>query len=152
MSFWFGDEDATRRRRQDQAQDEYARYRGYGPKNYKRSDERIREDVSDRLSDDPYVNAEEIEVLVSNSEVTLSGTADDREQRRRAEVVAERISGVSHVQNNLRVRDRRQAGQGSGQFGQLGSSQQESSATKAGASGSSPGAAQQGQSSTSQNH
>jgi osmotically-inducible protein OsmY len=89
----------------DQYRDEHARYHGVGPKNYKRSDERIREDVSDYLSDDPYVNASEIEVNVQNSEVTLTGTVENRIQRRRAEIAAEQVSGVSHVQNNLRVKD-----------------------------------------------
>jgi BON domain len=84
--------------------DEYARYHGLGPKNYKRSDERIREDVSDHLSDDPYVDASEIEVNVHNSEVTLSGAVENRIQRRRAELAAEQVSGVSHIQNNLRVK------------------------------------------------
>lgn len=84
--------------------DENARYYGLGPKNYKRSDERIREDVSDHLSDDPYVDASEIEVNVHNSEVTLSGAVENRIQRRRAELAAEQVSGVSHIQNNLRVK------------------------------------------------
>jgi hypothetical protein len=84
--------------------DEYARYHGVGPKNYKRSDERIREDVSDYLSDDPYVDASEIEVNVHNSEVTLSGAVENRAQRRRAEIAAEQVSAVSHIQNNLRVK------------------------------------------------
>lgn len=57
---------------------------------------------SDRLGGDPYVNAEDIEVTVASGEIALTGAADDREQRRRAEIVA----GVSHVQNNLRVKDR----------------------------------------------
>ena len=39
-------------------------HRGRGPKGYTRSDERIREDVNDRLSDDPFVDASEIEVMV----------------------------------------------------------------------------------------
>ncbi|WP_374307883.1 BON domain-containing protein [Methylocella sp.] len=62
---------------------------------------------SDRLGGDPYVNAEDIEVTVASGEIALTGAADDREQRRRAEIVAERVAGVSHVQNNLRVKDRR---------------------------------------------
>lgn len=78
-------------------------YRGRGPKNYRRSDDRIREDVSDRLTDDPYLDASDIEVAVTNSEVTLSGTIRRREDKRRAENLAEAISGVTHVQNNLRV-------------------------------------------------
>ncbi len=78
-------------------------HRGRGPKGYARSDERIREDVNDRLTDDPYVDASDIEVSVSNREVTLSGTVDSREAKRRAEDIAESIPGVTHVQNNLRV-------------------------------------------------
>jgi osmotically-inducible protein OsmY len=89
--------------------DEHARYHGVGPKTYKRSDERIREDVSDNLSDDSYIDASDIEVNVHNSEITLSGSVENRIQRRRAELAAEQVSGVSHIQNNLRVKH---AGQG----------------------------------------
>jgi osmotically-inducible protein OsmY len=97
VSSWFGDDDAERRRRQD------AQHGGRGPKGYRRSDERIREDVSDRLTDDAYVDASEIEVSVEGSEVTLTGSVVSRNARRRAEDLAERVSGVTHVQNNLRV-------------------------------------------------
>jgi hypothetical protein len=46
------------------------------PKNYQRSDERIRRDVSDRLSDDPYADASEIEVAgLAASDVDLSSAA-----------------------------------------------------------------------------
>lgn len=78
-------------------------YRGRGPKNYTRSDERIREDVNDRLSDDSWLDASEIEVQVSKCEVTLTGMVNSREDRRRAEDIAEQVSGVKHVQNNLRI-------------------------------------------------
>lgn len=81
-------------------------HRGRGPKNYSRSDDRIREDVSDRLSDAPDVNASDIEVSVEGAEVTLSGTVDSRRAKRRAEDLADDVSGVKHVQNNLRVVDR----------------------------------------------
>ena len=101
VSSWFGDDDAARRRQQDDRRG--GEHRGRGPKGYTRSDERIREDVNDRLSDDPFVDASEIEVTVSSCEVTLSGTVDSREARRRAEDVVEQVSGVRHVQNNLRV-------------------------------------------------
>lgn len=99
---WFGDNEAERRRRMD----EQGQSRGRGPKNYARSDGRILEDVCDRLSDDPIVDAPEAEVSVSDREVTLSGTVDSREERRRAEDCAEQISGVTHVQNNIRVQPR----------------------------------------------
>lgn len=78
-------------------------HRGRGPRNYQRSDERIREDVNERLGDDPMVDASEIEVSVQNREVTLTGTVRDRREKRRAEDIAESIPGVAHVQNNLRV-------------------------------------------------
>lgn len=76
---------------------------GKGPSGYTRSDERIREDVCDRLTDDPYVDATRIEVTVQGGEVTLGGAVDRREDKRRAEDIAERVSGVRDVNNRLRV-------------------------------------------------
>ena len=102
VSSWFGDEEAERRRRMDQ-------HRGRGPKNYMRSDERIKEDVNDRLTDDGWIDASNIEVEVSNREVTLSGFVDNRHAKRRAEDIVEDISGVTNVQNNLRVRNETQS-------------------------------------------
>lgn len=79
-------------------------HRGRGPKNYQRSDERIREDVSDRLTDDHDVDASDIDVSVSDREVTLSGQVDSKQAKRRAEDCADSCSGVEHVQNNLRIK------------------------------------------------
>ena len=76
---------------------------GKGPKGYTRSDDRIREDVNDKLTDDWHVDASNIEVQVSNGEVTLTGTVNSREEKRHAEDLAEQCSGVKHVQNNLRL-------------------------------------------------
>lgn len=81
-------------------------HRGRGPKNYTRSDGRIAEDINDRLSDAGDLNASDIEVDVKNGEVTLSGTVSDRRAKRRAEDLADAVSGAKHVQNNLRVADR----------------------------------------------
>lgn len=107
---WFGDEEAERRRDQDMRQAGY--HRGRGPKGYQRSDARILEDVNDRLTDDPHIDASEIEVSVSDREVTLSGTVNSRFEKRHAEDIAESVSGVTHVQNNLRVQQ--YAGMGMG--------------------------------------
>lgn len=114
MASWFGDEDAERRRRMDARNDDPGaqHHRGRGPRGYTRSDDRIREDVNDRLTDDPYIDASEIDVTVSNCEVTLSGSVSDRRTKRRAEDMAETISGVRHVQNNLRVREQTFGGTG----------------------------------------
>lgn len=97
IASWFGDEDATRRREED--------HRGRGPSDYTRSDERIREDVNDKLTHDWRVDARNVTVSVKDGEVTLEGRVDSREAKRRAEDVADNVSGVKHVQNNLRVQD-----------------------------------------------
>ncbi|WP_168801003.1 BON domain-containing protein [Peteryoungia ipomoeae] len=97
VASWFGDDEAARRREMDS-------HRGKGPRGYRRSDARILEDVNDRLADDPAVDASDIEVTVKDAEVTLSGQVTDRWEKRRAEDSAERVSGVAHVQNNLRIR------------------------------------------------
>lgn len=92
---WFGDDEQYGERRES--------YRGHGPANYTRTDERIREDASERLTEDWRVDARKIEVSVSNGEITLDGTVTSRNQKRRAEDLVEDVSGVKHVQNNLRV-------------------------------------------------
>ena len=96
----WGDEGYGQGRSWDRNRESYA---GRGPKGYRRSDERIRDEVSDALTADPQVDASEITVQVVSGEVTLSGSVATREQKRRAEDSAERIAGVSDVTNNLRV-------------------------------------------------
>jgi BON domain len=88
-------------------------FAGRGPKGYQRADSRIREDVADRLTDAPDIDASEIEITVNNGEVTLSGTVRDRYQKRRSEDVSEGVPGVRDVHNNLSV-SRRQEGSTSG--------------------------------------
>lgn len=129
MSSWFGDDDAERRRRMDRMES----HRGKGPKNYQRSEERIREDISDRLSDDDSLDASDIEIKVNGSEVTLSGTVETRAAKRRAEDIAEAVSGVSNVQNQLRVGSTASMGTGQSSSTQSSSSAQgTSSKTKTG--------------------
>ena len=77
--------------------------RGLGPQGYKRSDERISDDAHERLTDDTWLDATNIAISVSAGEVTLSGTVESREAKHRAERIVEDISGVNHVQNNLRI-------------------------------------------------
>lgn len=102
VASWFGDDEAEQRRRMD--------HRGRGPRGYVRSDERIREDVHDRLTDDWRIDASDIEVEVANGEVTLNGEVYSRGDKRLAEDIVEDVSGVTHVQNNLRVKKWEQPG------------------------------------------
>lgn len=100
VSSWFGDDDAERRRDMDRVS---GPHRGKGPKDYKRSEDRIREDVCDRLSDDDRIDASNVQVQIQNNEVILSGTVRSKEEKRRAEDLVEAISGVRNVENRLRV-------------------------------------------------
>ncbi len=83
------------------------RFTGRGPKGYQRSDDRIKEDVSEALSRDGDLDASEIEVIVVSGDVTLEGTVPDRESKRLAEDLAEDLPGVKQVQNRLRIENGR---------------------------------------------
>jgi hypothetical protein len=82
---------------------EGGRYSGRGPKGYQRTDERIREEVCERLTDHGGVDACDIEVDVHAGEVTLRGTAPDRWQKRMAEDAIGDLPGVRDVHNQLRI-------------------------------------------------
>src|SRR5581483_8086700 len=107
----WGDPSAWGSERTPETVDRSGPHAGRGPRGYTRSDERIREDVCDRLCDDSRVDASDIEVNVSNGEVTLTGRVDSRDAKRFAEDLADDVSGVRNVQNNLRV-SQRSAGTG----------------------------------------
>jgi osmotically-inducible protein OsmY len=109
------------------------RHFGRGPKNYKRSDQRIEEEINEQLTRHPEVDASEIEVTVKNGEVTLSGTVDERRAKRLAEDIAEDCSGVREVRNNLRIQ-RQHEGATSGSQ-QAGSGQQGEPRARAGSRG-----------------
>jgi hypothetical protein len=79
-------------------------YAGRGPKNWRRSDERITEEINERLARDPDLDATDVEVRVENGLVTLSGVVEDRGAKRRAEDLAEDAFGVDDVHNELKIR------------------------------------------------
>jgi hypothetical protein len=62
--------------------------------------------IVERLEDQRGLDLRDVEVLVENAEVTLNGTVRRKEDKRRIEDIAD-LDGVRHVQNNLRVRERR---------------------------------------------
>ena len=70
---------------------------------YRRSDERIREDVYERLMEHPGLDTSDVEVSVASGEVTLDGSVDARAEKRLAEDLAEGVLGVTDVHNRLRV-------------------------------------------------
>jgi hypothetical protein len=78
-------------------------HRGRGPRNYVRADDRIVDDIVDRLTDDPQIDASEILVMIENGEVTLSGDVPERARKHRAEDLAADARGVREVHNRIRV-------------------------------------------------
>lgn len=86
----------------EEGRDWYPQYRGRPPRAYRRSDERILDDIVERLLV-AAVDASEVEVKVENGEVTLSGTVRERRDKRRIEDACEDVFGVQDVHNQIRV-------------------------------------------------
>jgi hypothetical protein len=80
-------------------------FRGVGPRNWRRPDEQILADVCERMAEHPRLDAREVDVIVANGEVTLEGVVGSRAARRLAEGIADTVTGVRDVSNQLRVRD-----------------------------------------------
>lgn len=78
-------------------------FRGLGPRGYRRSDERVREDACELLTEDARIDASNIDVTVQNADVTLSGAVNSRAEKRRAEDLIAELPGVNDVHNRLRV-------------------------------------------------
>ena len=77
-------------------------FRGRGPKGYTRTDDRLREAICERLTDDPRIDASDIEVDVQQQKVTLRGSVGDRRTKYAVEELVE-YSGAREVENQLRV-------------------------------------------------
>lgn len=90
-------------------------YTGRGPRGYQRSDERIKEDVCERLSQNGQLDASDIDIVVVSGEVTLQGQVPNRGDKRLAEDIAESVTGVREVNNQLRTGQSRETGQQRGQ-------------------------------------
>jgi hypothetical protein len=74
-----------------------------GPKGWQRRDDRIHDDVCAHLTEDGYVDPSDIEVVVHEGEVILTGTVSERRQRDRAIHIAEAVRGVVDVVSRVRV-------------------------------------------------
>jgi len=85
-------------------------FAGKGPRNYKRADDRIEEEINERLTQHGTLDATEIEVTVQNGEVTLKGSVENRQAKRLAEEVAEGVSGVKDVTNQIKVQQSKSGG------------------------------------------
>ncbi|MET1531845.1 BON domain-containing protein [Burkholderia sola] len=75
-----------------------------GPKGYTRSDERIREDVCERLAHALEIDVSDVAVQVKEGRVELDGTVPARWMKHDIEDLADGCLGVRDVENRVRVR------------------------------------------------
>jgi osmotically-inducible protein OsmY len=73
---------------------------GKGPA---RSDDRVADEIRQRLTHHPHLDASNVDVAVQGGEVTLTGSVDSRQSKRMAEQVADSVMGVRDVHNNLTI-------------------------------------------------
>jgi hypothetical protein len=69
-----------------------AAYSGVGPKGYRRTDQRVREDICERLLLDPYLDASGVVVSVSKGRVSLKGRVPSERIRDGVIAAAERVA------------------------------------------------------------
>ena len=92
-----------------------------GPKGYERSDERLKEDISERMYANEDFDVSDVSIEVANGVVTLDGNVDDRYSKYMLEEMVDSIPGVKDVDNRLRIR-RGDESRSSGESGSSGSS------------------------------
>ena len=95
----FGNVDALSRRQRDEAVGDHS---GKGPAGDSAFDARLLADITDRLTQDPKLDARGIRVTVISGSVTLHGSVITAADRTLAEKDAQ-AAGAGHVTNNLLV-------------------------------------------------
>jgi hypothetical protein len=88
---------------QDLGRGNRAGWLGRGPKGYQRSDDRIKEDISERLMHSGRIDASDVSVQVQSGKVTLEGTVPDRRMRHAIEDLIDQCIGVKDIDNRVRV-------------------------------------------------
>ncbi len=73
------------------------------PKSYTRSDERIREDLYERIVHHNYIDASDVAIAVSDGRVTLEGSVPERHMKHDIENIADECPGVKDIDNRIRV-------------------------------------------------
>jgi osmotically-inducible protein OsmY len=95
----WGKEQFTVERREDRGSPQSSR----GQRARRRPDESLAREISEVLTNDPELDATEIEVQVEGGAVTLSGTVTSSDAKLLAEELAESFPGVREVHNRLTI-------------------------------------------------
>ncbi|WP_454712013.1 BON domain-containing protein [Cupriavidus nantongensis] len=103
-----------------------------GPKGYQRSDERIREDICERLAHARHVDVRDVEVEVQGGVVRLTGNVRDRRQKYCIEDIVDDVFGVQEIHNAVRLG-------APGAFGVSGITEGAQSGTRSGSQSGQPG-------------
>ncbi len=67
------------------------------------SDDKIFDQVRQKLANDPDVKGAGFTVTVKNGAVTIQGTVKDAHARDKAEKIAKKVKGVTSVNNQLKI-------------------------------------------------
>ena len=78
-------------------------YRGVGPRMRHDDDDDLREEIIDRLRDDPDLDAADILVRVIDNEAILDGSVRSKRDAERAHHLANDVRGIVYVRDRLRV-------------------------------------------------
>ena len=78
-------------------------YRGVGPRMRHDDDDDLREEIVDRLRDDPDLDASDILVRVIDNEAILDGSVRSKRDAERAHHLANDVRGIVYVRDRLRV-------------------------------------------------
>ncbi|HEY8507100.1 MAG TPA: BON domain-containing protein [Steroidobacteraceae bacterium] len=81
---------------------------GRGPKGYKRSDERIREEICETLIYTETVDCSDVSIEIENGKALLEGTVPERRMKHMIEDIVASCVGVEDVENRIKVQPSRQ--------------------------------------------
>jgi osmotically-inducible protein OsmY len=74
-----------------------------GPKGYQRSDERLKEDISERLMESHHIDSSDVSIEVRGAKVVLDGTVPSRHMKHAIEDLVDVCPGVQDIDNRVRV-------------------------------------------------
>ena len=66
-------------------------------------DNKIYDQVRQKLANDPEVKGANLDVVVKNGAVTLTGTVNDIRAKEKAEKITKKVKGVTSVVNELKI-------------------------------------------------
>lgn len=76
-----------------------------GPEGYRRSDERIREIITDMIQTDPAIDSRDLDIKVHEGRVRLTGYIPDADAEKRISAVIQRVPGIKEIESELKINE-----------------------------------------------